>query len=355
LRIKLILAALLLVFVLTACRHSTEAEAEILPPSDGQIFLYGESHGNIPTMNRQLEIWRDYYQNHGMRHLFIETPYFTAQFLNMWMQAEDDTILYQLYDDWRDTPMHNPHTLVFYRTIKNDFPETVFHGSDVGHTSDTAGERYIQFLTDNGLQGTEAYQLTRENIAQYQRYRREGTHAVRAYYKPQNFIRAFDALRGQDVMAIHGWYHVDLTDSFMGLTGVPSMAFTLRERYGDNLHTFNMLQYAQPQRIFRNPERTDMITINDVPFEASYFGIDETPRNQISKLEFWRLENAYDHFRGNPPGEWFLPFDNFPMEIEIGQAFIVDIHWADGSVERQFYRSDGDYWDNRPSTVQFFP
>ncbi|MCL2411833.1 MAG: hypothetical protein FWC97_09350, partial [Treponema sp.] len=52
----------------------------------GQIFLYGEAHGIERIMNRQLEIWHDYYHNHNMRHLFIEFTFPTAEVLNMWMR-----------------------------------------------------------------------------------------------------------------------------------------------------------------------------------------------------------------------------------------------------------------------------
>ena len=250
-----VLLLLLIVVAFASCSRCSNEEYEWqsddiiifdyeeLPPSTGRIFLFGEYHGIATVMDRQLEIWGDFYHNYGMRHLFVEYSYFTAQFLNMWMRADDDTILYQLFDDLYGTPSHVPHTLVFYQTIKRDFPETVFHGTDVGHQSDVTGQRFLQYLIDNNLQGTESYRLARESIAQFNRFMREDSHAVRAYYKPQNFIREFDRLGNQDVMAIHGQAHVDFGD-FWGYDGVPSMATTLRARYGDALQTFNMTRYA---------------------------------------------------------------------------------------------------------------
>jgi len=317
-------------------------------PSTGRIFLYGEIHASIPTMDRQLEIWGEYYHNHGMRHLFIEVAYFTAEFLNIWMQADDDTILYQLYEDWEGAFAHNPHTLVFYRTIKNDFPETIFHGTDVGHQSQSAGRRFLQYLRDNDLQDTESYRLTRENIAQFHRFVSEGSHAVRAYYKPQNFIREFDKLGNQDVMAIHGMGHVFL-GNFGGYPGVPTLAATLYERYGDALQTFDMTHYA----LMREPDRIDIITINDVDYEASYFGTDTFAFNDIVSRSFWRLENAYDDFRDNLTTGTMLPFDDFPMLVELGQVFIMEAELTNGSTRRSFYRSDGGYWQGIPATSGF--
>ena len=81
--------------------------------STGRIFMFGEMHGSQATMQRQLEIWGDFYHNYGMRHLFIEMSFFGAEFLNMWMQQDDDSILYQLFDDWQaqNTASAVPYTL----------------------------------------------------------------------------------------------------------------------------------------------------------------------------------------------------------------------------------------------------
>ena len=324
-------------------------EAE-LQPSTGRIFLYGEQHASIPTMNRQLEIWGDYYNDYEMRHLFIEAPYFTAQLLNLWMQADDDAILYLLYEDWQGSLKHNPHTLVFYRTIKQDFPETIFHGTDIGHQSHSTGQRFLRYLNDNGLNDTESYRLTRESIAQFQHFQREGSHAVRAYYKPLNFIREFDSLGNQDVMAIHGNAHVVFGD-FMGYYGVPTMATTLRERYGDALQTFDMTHYA----LMREPYHIETIMVNGVDFEASYFGNDGARFSNIVGREFWRLENAYEYFSDNPLTGNVLPFDNFPMLVEVGQVFVLDLHFDDDTVLRQFFRASGHIWNNRLSTQEFTP
>lgn len=334
----------------------TSNEETELPPSTGRIFLYGEMHGVPAIMDRQLEIWGDFYHNYGMRHLFVELSYFTAQFLNIWMQDDDDEILYMLFNDWQGTSKHVAHTLVFYRTIKSDFPETVFHGTDVGHQSSTTGNRFLQYLTNNNLQDTEYYRLTRQNIAQFNRFNRAGSHAVRAYYKPRNFIREFDRLGDQDVMAIHGGAHISL-GYFLGYTGVQSLGTVLRERYGEAVQILDMSHYGSPHR---EPYRVDTILVGNVYFEASYFGIDghrftAGDGREIVGREFWRLENAYEYFRDSQLTGDVLPFSNFPMFVEVGQVFIMDIHMADGMVNRMFFRASGHYWNNQRSTQEFVP
>ena len=112
------------------------------PGSSGQIYLLGESHGYSSIMAVELETWDRYYQQ-GMRHLFIEWPYYDAEFLNLWMQAEDDAILTQLFEDMAETAAAQPIYWDYWHTFKEKYPETVFHGTDIGHTYQNSGPRYL--------------------------------------------------------------------------------------------------------------------------------------------------------------------------------------------------------------------
>ncbi|MCL2410760.1 MAG: hypothetical protein FWC97_03870 [Treponema sp.] len=328
--------------------------------STGQIFLYGEAHGVPRIMDRQLEIWYDYYHNHNMRHLFIEFAYFTAEFLNIWMKSDNDDILYELFDDWVGTVAHHPHKLVFYKTIKREFPETIFHGIDIGHQYWSTGQRFLQYLRGSNKQGTVRYLLTLEAIEQgefFYKTREFGQvdWEYRVIKMTENFIREFDQLDGQNVMGIFGARHTRF--GFMealGLYDVPTMAERLRERYGDSLHTTDLFLL----RLQLYPIRVDIININNVDYEASYFGTDltsfSTVIGDVVSRSFWRLENAYDDFRNKPTNEYWLPFDNYPMVIELNQVFIVDIVFTNDSILRHFYRSiEGAYWQGRPITTGF--
>ena len=65
----------------------------------GEIYLYGEEHSKQSILDKELSIWGEYYEK-GMRDLFVEFPYTDAQFLNLWMQAEDDELLDLQFKDW---------------------------------------------------------------------------------------------------------------------------------------------------------------------------------------------------------------------------------------------------------------
>jgi len=325
-----------------------DCSSETIPT--GQIFLYGEVHGVPRIMDRQIEIWHDYYHNHNMRHMFIEFPYFTAEFLNMWMLSDNDDILYKLFNEWTGAAGDSSYLLEFFKTIKREFPETIFHGIDVGHRYHTTGRRFLQYLRDNNKQGSEQYLLTLEAVEQGENWRRYRDIEFRETKMTKNFISTFDRLAGQNIMGIFGVAHTAFGYlGWLDLPNVPTMAERLRERYGDFLHTTDLSWLA----LLIDPIRVDIISINSIDYNASYFGTDFTTFRNIVSRSFWRLENAYDDFRDKlATGDW-LPFDNYPMKIELNQVFIVDFKFTDSSTERLFYRSDGDYWQGTPITREF--
>jgi len=341
---KVFLLVLALSITATACA-SIETRME---KSTGQIFLYGEIHGVPRILNKQLEIWRNYYHNRNMRHMFIEFPYFTAEFLNMWMQSENDDILYKLFDDWVGSCWHSPHVLMFFKTIKNDFPETIFHGVDILVWHAPTGIRFLQHLKDNNMQGTEQYLMTLETLKQGERFYDQGNFdfEFRVTAMTENFIRAFDRLGDQNVMGIFGKAHISLGYRVLGLPDIPTLAERLRERYGDSVHAMDLAWLT----LLIDPIKIDIISLNGVDYEVSYFGTCSAIFRDVVLRSFWRLENAYDDFSGSPTnGDW-IPFNDYPMVIKMNQVIIVDFMFTDGSIERVFFRSsEGEYLHGIPN------
>lgn len=100
--------------------------------------------------------------------------------------------------------------------------------------------------------------------------------------------------------------------------------------------------------------RTEKITVNGKEYEASYFGEQDLRHLNwpSTKREFWRLEDAYNDFKGCQCTSDVLPYNNYPMNIELEQVFVIDYTKKDGSVERTYYISNGDVWQDMPSTRQ---
>ena len=83
------LSVLLTVSMLILCCFAPAcAEAD----NSGNIFLYGESHADPACLEKELAAWSDCYAG-GMRDLFIELPFYSAEYLNRWMHADTDELL----------------------------------------------------------------------------------------------------------------------------------------------------------------------------------------------------------------------------------------------------------------------
>lgn len=342
------IAALCALFLLlSACSPAPAPEEVPLPstPPPGQIYLYGESHAVQHILDRELELWSGYYNDQGMRHLFVEAPYYTAEFLNLWMQSDSDDILDALYQDWEGSLSHDPGVREFYVELKRQCPETMFHGTDVGHQYSTTGMRYLRYLWENGLGDSEQARLAQENIDQGKYYYGHSDDNYRENKMAENFIRAFDALDGESIMGIYGSYHT-IIDGLDAAGTVPRMANQLHEVYGDTLHT---------EDLTGTPLRVDTITVGGKEYQALYYGEQDTTgfSKDYSSREFWRLEDAYNDFKDNPKTGNILPYDNYPMPVGEGQVFVIDYTRPDGTVDRQYQRTDGYIWQGRPSADEF--
>ncbi len=357
-----LLVSLLLLAALSACAPvgtgsaaSAETSASAIsaiPPSDsGEIYLYGEQHGVQKILDREFELWQEHYNTRGMRHLFVELPYYTGEFLNRWMQEDDDATLDAVYDDWDGTDAHTPDVKAFYQKIKRECPETVFHGTDVGHQRQTTGKRFLQTLEEAGQRDSEQYRLTAEAIRQGETYYGKDDNVYRENTMTENFIREFDRLDGESVMGIYGGAHTGI-DAMEYTTGsVPCMANQLASRYGAALYSEDLSWLAKDI----DPLGVETVTVAGKAYQASYFGEEDMTGllKGVRSRAFWRLENAYEDFKAQPKTGDVLPYDNFPMLVEAGQVFVIDYTKTDGSVTRQYYRSDGYEWEGRPSTEEF--
>ena len=232
----------ILIFCLVGCSNNHAKKSEnTVSREHAQIFLYGEKHGVDSVIEKEYEIWYELYHNDGMRHLFLELPYFTAEFLNVWMQEDNDDILNALYDDWEGTASHVPAKKDFYKQIKAQCPETVFHGTDVGHQFFSTGERFLAYLEQKNLQNSTQYLITQEVIEQRQFFYKnmDHDHVYRENKMTENFIREFDSLDGEKVMGIYGGAHTGL-NKLDYTRKVPCMANQLKQYYGDIIYSENL-------------------------------------------------------------------------------------------------------------------
>lgn len=352
-----VIAMTLTMLLITACQGETiQAEPPASVPVSGQstigqVYLYGESHGVKEILDKEFDIWSDYYHQEDMRHLFVEYPYYTAEFLNLWMKSDNDDILEAVYADWAGTQAQTPHVIEFYQKIKSKCPETIFHGTDVGHQFNTTGSRFLRYLKENGMEESEQYQLTQMAIEQGKHFYKKHDSIYRENKMVENFVREIDKLNGASIMGIYGSAHTGL--EMMNHTNeVPSMANQLKQKYGENIHTEDISSLHKDI----DPSRIDKIRVNGKEYDASYFGKENISwfSKEYTNREIWRLENAYGDFANQPKTGNVLPYNNYPMLIEAGQVFVIDYTKNNGAIKREYLRSDDGYvWNNLPSTAEF--
>lgn len=202
-----------------------------VPAGEEEILLLGETHGE--GYGRELAVWKEQYGK-GSRDLFIEMPCYTAQYLNLWMRSEGDEVLDQVYAELEGTAAHNEGYRSFLCEIKGQCPETIFHGTDVGHQFETTGERYLAYAEETYGDASEEASRARETISQGQRYYEMMDDGFREEQMALNFEREYDALGSHDalVVGIYGSSHADPRAQRFDGQG-PSMGKMLRERYGD--------------------------------------------------------------------------------------------------------------------------
>ena len=304
----------------------------------GEIYLYGETHSKQSILDKELSICGEYYKK-GMRDLFVEYPYTDAQFLNLWMQADDDELLDLQFQDWEGTEGGTEAVKNFLKQIKAQYPETVFHGTDVGHTWNITGPRYLAYLEANGQKDSEEYRRAQENMEQGKRYYEieASDEAASVRYREdrmvENFRRSYqelEAVRRTDIMGVYGSTHIVESEY---RNSDYYMAKQLKAGYGERLHTEDLTQ---------EPERVDTLEVNGKAYTASYFGEqDISAVKGCQTRKFWRLEDAYEDFRNVPTPREILPANNYPVKIQAGQVFAVEYLMSDGTTEWKYYISDG--------------
>ncbi len=294
----------------------------------GQIFLYGEAHGVEAILEEELRLWKKYYHEDGMRHLFIEAAYYDSEILNGWMQEKNDDILDDYFEGLRGTASYSGLVKDFYRKIKENCPETIFHGTDVGHQYATTGRQYLEELKAQGKEDTEEYRLATEAVGQG-RYFVENTDdwEYRENKMVENFIREFDKLDGLSVMGIYGGAHTAVNGIAVGTQSLPCMANQLNEHYGGST--------IQTRDLSRHLLETD---IAGKTYQVLYMA-DFVHGHEYKYRNFTWVKDAFDDFKDSKSSGEILSEGDFPAEVREGDIYIVTDTHEDGTYEKSYYRA----------------
>lgn len=300
-------------------------------------YLFGEIHGSEAVCLKEFEIWKEFYDG-GLRHLFLEIPYFEAQFLNLWIKSEDDSILDELWIDNEGTAGNSVFDREFFIKIKLSCPKTVFHGTDIGHAYNTTGKRYLESI----LPDSEEYRLALENIEQGRKYYEAWKKTADEDYidgnrekeMAKNFIREFDSVNG-DIVGFYGEAHV--FSECVGNFGISeNMCSMIKNHFGSKIQVV--------PKLIKNliePLSATEIELCGKKYSADYFGKVYTPFDETCDyIEIFRLNNTENDFCGFAKKDNFIPEMLYPCGISDGEVFVIDSLKDEKSVLVQIFICD---------------
>ena len=181
-------------------------------------------------------------------------------------------------------------------------------------------------------------------------YTSEDSDIYRENTMTENFIREFDALKGESVMGIYGSAHTNPEN--LNYTGqCDSMAKQLHNHYGSVLNCEDLTQMLLAQV---QPLRQETVSINGKDYTADYYGKQDLSAlfPEYSSREFWRIQSAYADFCAGTFTGNVLPQSNYPMLLEGGQAYLVLYTYTDGTTCTEYHLCDGTLWNGTITTKE---
>ena len=102
------------------------------------------------------------------------------------------------------------------------------------------------------------------------------------------------------------------------------------------------------------PERIDKLTIGGKEYEAEYYGkeIISPFYDDFSHREFWKVKDGYEDFADAETTGNVLPYDNYPMEIELNELYVIEYVKNDGSIIREVHKNEAFEWKGQKCTEQ---
>ncbi len=341
---------LIILLITVSCSKSDEAgknvvevENEINSSSEknesANIYIYGEAHGNRIILEKEIELWKKYYHEDGMRHLFTEYSYFEAEYINLWMAEEDDDLLENLHFEVHNSEQYMDNK-EFISIIKKECPETIFHGIDIGHFYGSIGVKYRNYLIDNNLEDSEKYLLNEEAIKQGKQFKANGSNQYREEQLVENFTREFDKLENQSVMGIFGSLHSNLDDIKRKGKTFESMGKKLSIIYEERFYTED-LSLEILKSLLDSPVSTEELQVLDMKYQASYYGkLDLTFNKNIKYIEYWKLNDAFKDFIDYKKTGNIISYNEFPMQLEINQIYLMKLTLENNTTMILYARTD---------------
>ncbi len=322
-----------------------ENNVEKLKPG---ILLCGEMHSDQTCIDNELKRWGEFYAK-GARHLFMEQTYALIGYINEWMHVDSDDILEEVFADLTGTAACSPQMMDFFRRIKKDYPETIFHSTDIGHQYASTGARYVKKLEDEGKKDTEEYKRAVENNESGEKFYAIGNYETieSANFREQKmveyFIKEYEALSDEFVMGIYGWGHMEIESTHCYCGSDPQLVNQLIDKYGDLVQVEGMT--------WIDPVSTEKVVINGKEYDAEYYGEFDISAYglDIEKYRIWKIDNAYEDLKNSPSYDDYFYVCDCPFKVQDNEIYLIEYIYFGGEIERIAYKSDIVDYDGSPA------
>lgn len=310
----------------------------------GQFFLFGETHDDYYILQEELKRWDIYYNEYDMRDFYIERNSIFASQLNMYVSGKNDKILDDLFQRGGLGSTGPDFNYEFYKTFKEKYPETRFHGID--STSGGILDDNYEFYVDHLIANNEIEPSVRDvaiedlkNSAEYRVLRTQGKEGdFRETKMTQRFIENFENSGRANCAGSFGIDHILKYRIFSNNT--PSMGNRLYHLYGENIYSESL------ENTIYGPSK-----VIDLKIGSKYYQVFDHYDRKLSKYsglgdyDTWHPyvivypEDTYDFINCSRTGE---KIDRTRIALSIDyehQTYIIDFK-KDGKITRKYYQAN---------------
>ncbi len=319
-----------------------------IPTKDnGQIFLYGEFHDDYLILQAQLEAWDLYYKKYGMRDFFIERNSIFASQLNTYISGKNEKLLDGLYNRGALGTVGKDFVYNFYKTFKDKYPETVFHGVDSvsGGIGNQDPNDYIDTLIDRNEINPEIKGIALEDLSNNEIYRTlndEESAEFRESKMAERFVEELERIDYANCMGAFGTNHT--YTHMLNLYGQPFLGNRLYHIFGENVY------YEDLSDTVYGGTKLIKMKIGSKTYDV----YDGHKRYLSSFSELGDYDAWHIYFIAN--NDDCFDFINYPLtgvkidrsRLPVNQAYdyqiyIIDFYKNEEFKIRKYYRSDSDH------------
>ncbi len=344
-------------------------EDSMVPSEDhGKLFIFGEAHGDKGILEEELKVWGNYYENYGFRDLFVEQDQVWATLFNIYMQTDGDDYSKHIFRWYEDGAGFSIYYFNFFKTIKEKYPETIFHGVNTGdHIRWNVNiDYYLQSLIKEGFLDENMFQHTKDQILNTEKQVEvisssiAKSDAIRDAGMAQSIMEEWLRIGKKNVMCILGNGHtgknIHIDEEHKDWYNAGTI---IARNFGTSLYhdSDHCLHFETNEREVPPDE---LFQYNYPDYNEIYVGTSENLPYGINDysmydyVKFYLLEDAYEDMKNTPyDGLTMYSYNILPFKPEFNRIYKA-VYYTNDNIPglTEYYRSSP-YYVNRMSDGRF--